>query len=350
MGDFMKEAILHIDLDSILYNYRHLKCFYKKNVIAVLKDNAYGLGLIEIAKTLENEDGLIIAINHLNEAKLLRENNFAKDILYLNVFDENDLDFIKKYNISVILNSLDQLKLLKNSLIPFHIKFNTGMNRLGLNEIDAIKAIKILNSKPKNYNLVGALTHIPTDDKDHAFYYKFEKLVKMLNYKNLIIHCHASNSLNEYFDNITNYIRVGLKLYGIGERSTFLHLALTLKAPILDIKTIKKNEQVGYDLSYTTSSDGYLYILPIGYGQGLPRFNDSIVYTNYAFLKQAGKISMDYSTFFSNSYFDLNNEIEIFGHNVPIESLALLNKIDPHEIIVNLKTKKQYHKLTIKNK
>ena len=51
----MKEAILKVDLDNILYNYRHIKCYYKKNVIAILKDDAYGLGLIEIAKTLQYE-------------------------------------------------------------------------------------------------------------------------------------------------------------------------------------------------------------------------------------------------------------------------------------------------------
>lgn len=344
----MKSAYLEVDLEAILYNYRHLKCFYQKNIIAVLKDDAYGVGLVKIAKTLENEEGLIVAINHLNEAIELRENGFSKEILYLNVFDENDLEILKKYQISVILNSLEQLKLLVNSPIPFHIKFNVGMNRLGLNETDSLKAIKILNDNQNKYHLIGAMSHFPTNDSNHTFYYRFEKLVKMLKYDNLIIHCHASNSLNEYFPNITNYIRVGLKLYGIGERSTFLHSALTLKAPILTYKKISKNQDVGYDLTYKTPQNGYLYILPIGYGQGLPRFQESTIFQNYYYLKQAGKISMDYATYFASVLIDINEDVEIFGKNVPIESLAISNNLDPHEIITNLKVLKKYHKITLK--
>ena len=77
----MKEAIMNVDLDSIIYNYRHLKCYYGKNVIAVLKDDAYGVGLIEVSDALKYEEGLIIAVNKLSEAILLREHDFAKDIL-----------------------------------------------------------------------------------------------------------------------------------------------------------------------------------------------------------------------------------------------------------------------------
>ena len=149
----MKEAILKVDLDNILYNYRHLKCYYKKNIIAVLKDDAYGLGLIEIAKTLQYEDEIIIAVSSISEITKLRENDYQKEILYLNVFDENDLEIIKKYNVNVIVENLQQLKLLKNTDIKFHLKFNTGMNRLGLKDNEIKLAIKEKFSS-KNFNFI----------------------------------------------------------------------------------------------------------------------------------------------------------------------------------------------------
>lgn len=345
----MKEAYLKIDLDSILYNYRHLKCYYQKNVIAVLKDDAYGVGLIEVMKTLQYEKDLIIAINHLNEAIALRKNGFKKDILYLNVFDEKDIPIIQKYNISVIVESFYQLKLLKNQLIRFHIKFNTGMNRIGFDEIDAPKAIKELNTFSKQYQLVGAMTHFADEDQNHSAFFKFEKHVKQLQKKDLIVHCFASNSLSEYFDEkITNYIRVGIKLYGIGERSTFLHSTLTLMSPIISIHAVKEKQKVGYDFIYETPTDGHLYLLPIGYGQGWGRFKQSFAFTNYRFLKQAGKISMDYSSYFSKQFIDLQEEVELFGKNIPLESLCQINDIDPHEILVRLKVRKEYHKITLK--
>ena len=338
----MKSATLHIDLDSIIYNYRHLKCYYKKNVIAVLKDDAYGVGLIEVYKALQYEEGLIIAVSDLLETKQLRDNNYKGDILYLNVFDESDVNFLKENNVTVIIDSLEQLQIVKDNKLKFHLKINTGMNRIGLSNKDIFKAIDLINGS-KEYLITGIMTHFADEDSNHNSYHLFEKYVKLVNKKDLIIHCFASSSLNEYFDNISTHIRIGLKLFGITERSSFLHYALRLTSPILTIKKINKNEFVGYDKTYETEEKGYLIILPIGYGKGLYRFSKSIAYVNNIYLKQAGKISMDYATYFSKQNIDKNEEIELFGKKVPIESLCKTNNISAHELLVNLKVNKKYY-------
>ena len=344
----MKEATLHIDLDSILYNYRHLKCYYNKKVIAVLKDNAYGIGLLEVYKTLKDESDLIVALSSLIEVEKLRNIDCKNDIIYLNVFDENDIEFIKANNVVVIVENLKQLELAKKYQLRFHLKFASKMNRLGLNYQDALVAILKINRNLNSYKLEGVMSHFADEDKDHSNYYLFEKYIKKINKKDLIIHCFASSSLNEYFDNITTHIRVGLKLYGIGERNAFLHNVVTLTSPILTIKEAKKDQEVGYDLTYRCKENGYLYILPIGYGQGLVRYKDSICFVDNLFLKQAGKISMDYATYFSTTLIDINKNVELFGKKIPIESLCKINNISPHEIIVSLKVKKEYKKLTLK--
>lgn len=337
---------MNVDLDSIIYNYRHLKCYYGKNVIAVLKDDAYGVGLIEVSDALKYEEGLIIAVNKLSEAILLREHDFAKDILYLNVFDKDDIEIIKEHNISVIIDNIKQLELLKDTNIKFHLKVNTGMNRLGLNGCDYKKAVKLTNNK--RYNLVGIMTHFADSDKNHKSYELFEKYVKMIpNYKRLIIHCFASSSLNENYVNITNHIRVGIKLYGIGERNSFLHNALTLYSPIISKKEINAFEKVGYDYLYKTKGKGYLYILPLGYGQGWGRFDNSLGFNDYSYLSQAGQISMDYSTYFCKKSIDENEVIELFGKNIPIDMICKENQIDAHEVLVKLKVRKNYIKRTI---
>ena len=338
---------MNVDLDNIIYNYRHLKCYYNKNVIAVLKDDAYSVGLIQVMNALKNEEGIIIAISSLKEAISLRNNGFSKDILYLNVFDNDDIEIIKEYDISVIIDNLRQLELLKDSNIKFHLKINTGMNRLGLNEYDYKKALRIIENSNK-YKMVGVMSHFATDDNDKKSYNLFEKCVNMIKNKdNLIIHCFASSSLNEKKDNITNYLRVGIKLYGIGERNAFLHNALTLYSPILTIKEINAFSKVGYDYMYQTKEKGYLYVLPIGYGQGWGRFMSSLGYNNYNYLSQAGKISMDYSTYFSKKSINMDEMIELFGKNIPLEAICKENNIDPHEVLVRLKVKKKYLKTTI---
>lgn len=335
----MKSAELQIDLDAILYNVRHLKCYYQKNIIAVLKDNAYGLGLLPIAKALQYEDNIVFALSDFNEIKLLRENNINNRIIYLNVFDENDLEIIEKYKVDVVVQSIKQYEIIKNKSIPFHIKVNTGMNRLGLNKKDFNK---ILRHVKENNCLQGIMTHFANNDIDHKAYYLFEQYVKVLKRDDIMIHCFASSSLNERFDDISNYIRIGIKLYGIGERNSFLHNALTLTSPILTVKKVNKFEKVGYDLAYQVLENGYLYILPIGYGQGWGRFTNSFAFCNYNYLKQAGKISMDYSTYYSKNKKSENEIVELFGSHISIESIAKENNMSPHEIIIHLNVKKKY--------
>ena len=339
----MKSAELQIDLDAILYNVRHLKCYYQKNVIAVLKDNAYGLGLLPIAKALQYEDNIVFALSDFNEIKLLRENNINNRIIYLNVFDENDLEIINKYNIDVIVQSIKQYEIIEDKSIHFHIKVNTGMNRLGLNKKDFSKIVKYIKT---DNNLAGIMTHFANDDANHKSYYLFENFVKELKRNDIMIHCFASSSLNERFDDISNYIRIGIKLYGIGERNSFLHNALTLTSPILTIKKVNKFDKVGYDLTYQALENGYLYILPIGYGQGWGRFTNSFAFCNYSYLKQAGKISMDYSTYYSKTKRSENEIVELFGSHISIESIAKANNMSPHEIIIHLKANKKYIKKT----
>ena len=277
----MKSALLTIDLDAILYNYRHLKCFYKKNIIAVLKDDAYGFGLLEVANTLKYEKDVIFAVSYIDEIIKLRKANINNEILYLNFFDEQDLDIIKQYDVTVVISNLKQLLLLKNQNIKFHLKFNCYMNRLGLYDYEVDEVINEINNNSKSYNLKGVMSHFSNDDKDNKAYSKFKDLISKINSKDLIIHCFASSSLKHIENNISNYIRVGIKLYGIGDRNMFLENTIYLTSKILTIKKIKENNHVGYDNTFLTPSNGFLYILPIGYGQGWGDFKISMFYYDH---------------------------------------------------------------------
>lgn len=340
MVKFMKKATLTIDLDAILYNYRHLKCKYNKNIIAVLKDDAYGLGLVKVANKLKDEQNIIFAISSLDEAILLRNNNINNDILYLNVFDYTDISTILKYNITVVVSNFSQLDLVKKHSLNFHLKFNTGMNRIGFYKYELNNLIKEINSY--NYNLKGVMTHIADDDKNHECYYKFIDIVNKINYTNLIIHCFASTSLTTFKDDITNYIRVGIKLYGIENRGMFLHNAISLTSPIIQVKQIDADQAVGYDYTYKTPQKGYLYVLPIGYNNGWGSFKNSFAYYENIYLKQAGKISMDYSTYFTDKLIDDKVEIELLGKHINIEQICELNNLNPHELLTRFKINKVY--------
>ncbi len=336
----MKKAFKKINLDAILYNYRHLKCEYKKNIIAVLKDDAYGMGLVKVAKILQNEDKIIFAVKDLKEALILRKNNIKNDILILGIIEKENIKKIKKYDLTVIISSFEQLSFIKNTNVKFHIKIDTGMNRIGFSISDFNTVLNKIKEEPNNYCFTGVMSHFATEDKNHKQYNVFCKCLENIDTSNLIVHCLSSNSL--FLENKTNYARVGLRLYGFYKRDLMLKNCMELYAPIVLKKQVKKDELVGYDFLFKTPQDGYLYILPIGYASGWGRFKKSFAFTPAYYLKQAGNISMDYSAYFSTQNIKKDTILELISLNAPLEHLANLNDISIYELLVKIKVKRYY--------
>ncbi len=335
----MKKAYAKINLDAILYNYRHLKCQYEKNIIAVLKDDAYGFGAVRVAQHLKHEKGIVFAVKDIQEGKKLRQAKITNDILILGVFEKKDLLSIKKYHFQVIVTSLKQLNDLKNTSIPFHLKINTGMNRLGLSIDDFKKAFAICRHHSE-YCLKGVMTHFATSDKNHYQYLKFKEALKGLDLTSLMIHCFSSYSLQK--EDLTNYCRVGIRLYGLFERDLMLKNALEIESPIAHIQKVKKGDLVGYDFQYKVKTDGYVYILPLGYANGWGRFLKSYAYFENIYLEQAGTISMDYTAYFSTYKIKKDTILELVSLHVPIEQLAQNNRISIYEILTHLRLKRIY--------
>ncbi len=335
----MKEAYAQINLDAILYNYRHLKCQYHKNIIAVIKDDAYGVGAVFVANKLKNEEGIIFAVKNFDEAIKLRNANILNEILVLGVFEQEDIITAKEYRLSVIVTHLNQLEWLKNQNIPFHLKIDTGMNRLGLSIMEYNQAILEVYQN-KSYLLKGIMTHFATADEDHQQYDLFCQCLENIDTSNLIIHCFSSNSIRD--ENKTNYARIGMKLYGFLERSAMLKNAVEVFSPIVFKQKVQKGENVGYDFIYKAKEDGYLYVLPIGYANGWGRFNKSLAYLPLHRLEQAGNISMDYSVYFSKEDIKKDMIVELIGLNAPLEKLAQWNHISMYEILSKLKLKHIY--------
>ena len=118
------------------------------------------------------------------------------------MFEKKDLLSIKKYHFQVIVTSLKQLNDLKNTSIPFHLKINTGMNRLGLSIDDFKKAFAICRHHSE-YCLKGVMTHFATSDKNHYQYLKFKEALKGLDLTSLMIHCFSSYYIQN--EELTNY-------------------------------------------------------------------------------------------------------------------------------------------------
>ena len=314
---------LEIDKEKIVKNIEKIKSI-NKNIIFVLKDDAYGLGIENILPILIKEKCKNFAVAYIEEALLLKEiytlNQYSKNsklnIMCLNYIEINDLEKVINNEIGITLFSLTQLdkyieKLKQLDLkkkIKFHLKFNTGMNRLGFN----IKEIEILSKKLKEINESGidfeinsVYSHIAHSENENEtkiqvkLYDKIlEKLVKNeIKYK--FRHLQASPLLFKY-DKKYNYdfARIGMALYGMEPLSENIGLLQTVNliSKIICIRDIKRGEQVSYGNSGIVKRDSKVAIIPIGYAHGLQKQienSDAFVLINKQKAKILGEVCMD---------------------------------------------------------
>ena len=295
-------AILVIKKNNIIHNFKALNKIASSSIAgATLKANAYGIGDVEVYKLLYDNNCRHFFFASLEEALIIRKQYKKGNIYVLNGIEDHDFKIFKKFNIVPILNSIKELKqFIKNKGINKKIKVGlqveTGLNRLGI----SIKDCKSINTRKLNLQIL--ISHLASSDESKNKYNQkqnknfrlYFNLFKSIKYKSL------ANSMGILLgkDYHYNLIRPGISLYGgysINKLKIIIKPVVTLKAKILQIKTLKKNEYVGYNQTYKTYKKVKIAILGIGYGDGISRMlsnKGNVMFKKQTF-KIIGRISMD---------------------------------------------------------
>ena len=299
--------IIQVKLSNIKYNYSYLKEHIKKNIIAVIKDNAYGHGLIQVGKLLSSLNVSMLAVSSLQEAILLRKSLIFSPILMLGRTD--NFNVLYSYKITSSITSLSHLKELIKSNLPLsvHLEINSGMNRLGIDLDEVETALELI--KHSKLQLKGLYTHFCSSNYQNQRD-NFLKILPLFNdFKRLTIHAQASNYINENMDEF-NAVRIGLSLYGY---SPYFDVkpSLVLKVPVIRCQKIKKDTPVGYDRIESTKEDGYIITIPFGYSLGLSRLNTIEIKYKNDILVQIGKTCMDMMMLFSKNQIETGTYINI---------------------------------------
>lgn len=291
---------LFIDLSKIQQNVKCIKEYTQKDVMAVIKSNAYGLGSKTIIKTLFKCGITWVVYNTYQE--YLKDKVFINDskikVLILESITSKMLDdnYDKLY---FSINSSDDVEVLNqiNKKCNIHIRINSGMNRLGLKSINEFKmVIKKLKINP--YVLIdGVYTHFASNENEYNYYEmqvnEFKKYLKLYKFNN--IHTSSTSSLHKNI--VGNMVRVGMAIYGYGNHYLNLKPCVTLNTNVLDSFKIFKGEYVGYDMTYKAENNEYVNIIPIGYYD--IRGIDHIYYNNELY-PLIGKICMNHAFFVTN--------------------------------------------------
>lgn len=268
---------IEISRANLLHNIKEIKKIAKnKKVLAVVKSNAYGHGLLEVASVIKEEvDGFVVG--DLDEGLLLRSKIKNETIIVsLPPLDQEGLKICSNRGFEIFAGNLEFLKFidslrLKKPLI-IHLEVNTGMNRTGIEPEKLPETIKLIE-KSKNLQLKGIFSHFATlpDDlnfaKEQAERFK-RALSKVTLPEGTLIHMENSSGILKFLLEITGGVRPGISIYGLTNSEANLKPVLSLRSKIVDIIRVKMGEGVSYDHVFKADRDMWVATIPFGYGNG----------------------------------------------------------------------------------
>jgi alanine racemase len=330
-----------IDLAAISHNLNIAKAASPKSkVMAVIKADAYGHGLVPVGQSIESADALGVA--RLVEAVELREAGIDTPITLLEGFvDSSELELIAKFNLDLVIHSEHQLSLLQGCTgLRLWLKLETGMNRLGLSARSIENAISRLGM----HKILGLMGHLANadDQLDSAIDNQLEAFHSVADRVELDRSLANSAALLAHSRTHFDWNRPGLMLYGASpfrdlNPITSLQPAMKLSAPIIAIKQLEAGDSVGYGSLWVARKSSLIAVVGIGYGDGYPReiSDDTQIFVKGSRRGVVGRVSMDMMTIElkTGDEFSIGDRVELWGQNIPIEEIARCAGTIPYTVM-----------------
>ena len=318
-----------------------------KKLLCVVKANGYGHGSVQIAKSIANIKNVQFAVFSIDEALELRKVKIKNEILVFSKLQKNNIELAYKENITLNLSSFDDIEHIesfysKNKVSPkYHLKFDTGMTRLGF-DLDNVEAIyENLNKSILPY-IEGIYTHFATADEGDLSYAEkqlndFKMVIEKIERFGLkfkFIHCSNSGAVLNLEQSYFNMVRVGMLLYGALPSNEVvdnigIKPVMSFCGSIVNVRRVKKNTPVSYGGVYKTASDTNIAVIQTGFADGFPRpwFENGYVVYNGGKFKIAGRVCMDQLMIdFGDVFPEISEDVLFFGENqignLPIEVIA----------------------------
>ncbi|WP_415719530.1 alanine racemase [Maridesulfovibrio sp.] len=339
-----------VDLKAIKHNFGEVQRLVKNKsrIMAVVKANAYGHGISNVAEALDAAGADYFAVARLDEAVCIREQGIKKPILILGYTPPEAAAELFRYNITQTVFSTDYALRLNEKArncgkINIHIKVDTGMGRLGL-------VHETLNGMlPENVVVIHQLPHLETEgifthfaasddaDKTSALsqLQKFKRILADLEQRSIRIPIrHAANSaaIIDLPESYLDMVRPGIMLYGlypsngVHQKNAALKPAMQIKARIAQVKEVPAGFKISYGHTYTTHVPTKLATIPLGYADGYRRQLSSagkvLVHGQQA--PVVGRVCMDQSVIDVGKIKDVTagDEVVIIGHQGEAELSA----------------------------
>ena len=259
------------------------------NLMAVVKDEAYGHGALDVARIALEEGAWGFGLSTLEEAMTLRDEGITAPLLLLGERQEAELPWCVEHDLTVCVNEPHTIRKLARvataagKRVPVHVKVHTGMSRYGVRWDETLALIELICSE-KSLQLEGVMSHFSQSDETDKTFANLQ-----MSRFNEVLHGLAGRGIKVKYRHLCNsggfldlpqahldMVRVGILLYGVFPSSVCRRIpgiepVMSVKAKIASIQKLKPGEVVGYGMRYTAPSERRIAVLPIGYGDGFPR-------------------------------------------------------------------------------
>ncbi|MCX8111170.1 MAG: alanine racemase [Syntrophorhabdaceae bacterium] len=367
--DSIPRATVSIDLHLLEENYRAIKSLLddKVKILCVVKADAYGHGAVQVTRRLEFIGAGYFGVATLSEALELRKNGIKSPLLVMSgILPWDSTRPFIQHNLSPVVYDIETLKRLVEDASDFemplniHIKFDTGMGRLGFNQNDVSYVIDTIKGA-KNIHVEGLMSHFSSseirDDYGLRQIEIFKDILNTMNSNDIIpqyIHMANTGAILNYPEAHFNMVRLGIGLYG-----SYPDLSLTskiklkqvmgLSSRIALIRTFPKGCSLSYGRTYKTKDKTKIAYIPLGYSDGYPR---SLSNRGFVLIKDircciVGRVCMDWILVDITGHDDLKagDEVIFIGNgekdSITADEIAQLEGTIPYEVLCRVSRKIQ---------
>lgn len=346
-------AYVHLDLDAARHNLKQVKRYAPNSqIMAVIKANAYGHGILRLAEAFISADSFAVA--RIDEGIRLREAGFKHPITVLQGFiSADELALILRYQLDTIIHNPEQIRILQQQHssqpgLSVWLKMDTGMNRLGFKGSDFHAAYQQLIRCPLIKTPINLLTHFANadnllDDKTRQQLALFNAAVSDYPGQRSIANSAAIIGWPEVE---SDWVRPGLMLYGCSPFSDKnadafgLKPVMSLHSRLIAIKQVLAGETVGYSGTWQCPANTRLGVVSIGYGDGYHRHtqNGAPVLVNGQRVPLIGRVSMDMITVNLNSQANakVGDPVTLWGDQLPVEEIARYADTIPYTLLCGI--------------
>ena len=256
-------------------------------ILAVIKNNGYGLGVVAVARAIEREPAVAgFAVVKLHEAATLREAGVRKPVLCMGPLGESDLEEAVARNIQPMVYTpvgpaLERIAAERGRAVPIHVCVDTGIGRVGVPHREAAPLLRDLGRR-RGVRVEGTMMTFTEDAEfDREQLRRFEALCGGLAAEGVTLgrrHAASSFALFQNEGAFLDMVRPGMAIYGVYSEAPFrglgvmdLRPAVALRARVAYVKQLRAGDSAGYNRAYVAKEDAWVATLPVGHADGVPR-------------------------------------------------------------------------------